>query len=155
MTNRVVGPWKNLKILCAWKFFSLHRVSSRFEHGSVIVHNIVAYHIGFECCPSKYDQVKKLVLTNRLLCWVLSTTDQDFLASQFSCHPHTVDTTPQKCCENKVKIYVKKRLREKSGMNWYSITTRRIRTLLWKTGTESSMTHANDDGDNNTTSSLA
>ena len=34
---------KNMKILREWKLFCSLRGNSRFEHGSVIVHNIFAY----------------------------------------------------------------------------------------------------------------
>ena len=43
-----------------------------------------------ECSPSFHDPGKMLVLPNRLLCWVLSTSDQDFVSFQpIWCHPHT------------------------------------------------------------------
>ena len=55
--------------------------------------------------------------------------------------PHTVNTTPQMPWEYGAK-HVEKWLRESSEMNNYSITTKRIRTTMWKnkTETESSMT---------------
>ena len=43
MTSHVIRPWRNTKILREWKFFCSSRWNSRFEHGSVIVHNIFAY----------------------------------------------------------------------------------------------------------------
>ena len=43
VTNHVIKPRKNTKILKGWKFFSSPRGHSRPEHGSVIVHNIFAY----------------------------------------------------------------------------------------------------------------
>ena len=43
-----------------------------------------------ECSPSIHDARKMLVLPNRLLCWVVSTSDQDFVSFQpILCHPHT------------------------------------------------------------------
>ena len=43
-----------------------------------------------ECSPSIHDPGKMLVLANRLLCCVLSTSDQDFVSFQpILCHPHT------------------------------------------------------------------
>ena len=48
------------------------------------------FHIVFEWIPSIHDQGKMLVLPNRLLCWVLSTSDQCFVSFQpILCHPHT------------------------------------------------------------------
>ena len=48
------------------------------------------FHIVFECSPSIHDPGKMLVLPNRLLDSVLSTSDQDFVAFQpISCPPHT------------------------------------------------------------------
>ena len=47
------------------------------------------FHIVFECNPSVHDQGKMLVLPNRLLYWVLYTSDQCFVSFQPSwCHPH-------------------------------------------------------------------
>ena len=67
------------------------RENSRFEHGSVIVHSIFAYlALLLSASPSTHDPGKMLVLPNRLLCWVLSTSDQDFVSFQpILCHPHT------------------------------------------------------------------
>ena len=46
--------------------------------------------IVFECIPSIHDPRKMLVLPNQLLCWVVSTSDQDFVSFQtILCHPHT------------------------------------------------------------------
>ena len=46
--------------------------------------------IVIECSPGIHDQGKMLVLPNRLLCWVLSTSDQCFVSFQpILCHPHT------------------------------------------------------------------
>ena len=46
--------------------------------------------IVFECSPSIHDQRKMLVLPNRLLCWVVSTSDWDFVSFQpILCQPHT------------------------------------------------------------------
>ena len=48
------------------------------------------FHIVFECSPSIHDPGKMLVLPNRLLCWVLYTSDQDFVSFQpILWHPHT------------------------------------------------------------------
>ena len=48
------------------------------------------FHIVFECSPSIHDQGKMLVLPNRLLYEVLSTSDQCFVSFQpIWCHPHT------------------------------------------------------------------
>ena len=48
------------------------------------------FHNVFECSPSIHDQGTMLVLPNRLLYWVLSTSDQDFVSFQpILCHPHT------------------------------------------------------------------
>ena len=48
------------------------------------------FHIVFECNPSIHDQRKMSVLPNRLLCSVVSTSDQDFVSFQpILCHPHT------------------------------------------------------------------
>ena len=37
------------------------------------------FHIVFECSPSIHDPRKMLVLPNRLLCWVVSTSDPGFV----------------------------------------------------------------------------
>ena len=43
-----------------------------------------------KCIPSFHDQGKMLVLPNRLLYWVLSTSDQRYVSLQpIWCHPHT------------------------------------------------------------------
>ena len=43
-----------------------------------------------ECSPSTHDPGKMSFLPNRLIYWVLSTSDQDFVSFQpISCHPHT------------------------------------------------------------------
>ena len=48
------------------------------------------FNIVFECIPSIHDQGKMLVLTNSLLCLVLSTSDQCCVSFQpILCHPHT------------------------------------------------------------------
>ena len=48
------------------------------------------FRIFVECSPSIHDPRKMLVLPNRLLCQVLSTSDQDFVSFQpVLCHPHT------------------------------------------------------------------
>ena len=48
------------------------------------------FRIVVECSPSIHDQEMMLVLANRLLYWVLSTSDQDFVSFQpILCHPHT------------------------------------------------------------------
>ena len=48
------------------------------------------FHIVFECISSIHDQGKMLVLPNRLLYKVLSTSDQCFVSFQrIRCHPHT------------------------------------------------------------------
>ena len=48
------------------------------------------FHIVFECTPGVHDPGKMLVLPNRLLCSVLSTSDQCFVSFQpIQCHPHT------------------------------------------------------------------
>ena len=48
------------------------------------------FHTVFEYSPSFRDPGKMLVLPNRLLYWVLSTSDQDFVSFQpIFCHPHT------------------------------------------------------------------
>ena len=52
--------------------------------------NLCLFHIFFECSPSVPDQQKMLVLPNRLLCWVISTSDFCFATFQpILCHPHT------------------------------------------------------------------
>ena len=43
MTFHVIGPRRNTKSLREWKFLCSPCWNSRFEHGSVIVHNIFAY----------------------------------------------------------------------------------------------------------------
>ena len=46
--------------------------------------------IVFECSPSVHDPRKMLVIPNRLLCWVISTSDQYCVSCQpILCHPHT------------------------------------------------------------------
>ena len=40
------------------------------------------FRIDVECSPSIHDQGKMLVLPNRLLCWVIFTSDQDFVSFQ-------------------------------------------------------------------------
>ena len=48
------------------------------------------FHTVSECSPSFHDPRKMLVLTNRLLCWVVSTSDQDFVSYlPILSHPHT------------------------------------------------------------------
>ena len=48
------------------------------------------FRIVVESTPSIHDPRKMLVLPNRLLYWVLSTSDQDFVSFQpILCHPHT------------------------------------------------------------------
>ena len=48
------------------------------------------FHIVFECSPSTHDQGMMLVLPNRLLYWVLSTSDLYFVSFQpIRRHPHT------------------------------------------------------------------
>ena len=48
------------------------------------------FHIVFECTPGIHDQGKMLVLPNRFLRLVLSTSDQDFVSFQpILCYPHT------------------------------------------------------------------
>ena len=48
------------------------------------------FRIVFECSSSIHDPRKMLVLPNQLLCWVLSTADQDFVSFQpILRHPHT------------------------------------------------------------------
>ena len=45
--------------------------------------------IDVECTPSIHDPGKMSVLPNRLLCWVVSTSDQGFVSFQpILCHPH-------------------------------------------------------------------
>ena len=52
-----------------WQFFSSTRGNSRFEHGSVTVHNIFAYlALSLSAAQVVHDPRKMLVLTNRLLC---------------------------------------------------------------------------------------
>ena len=51
---------------------------------------VCLFGIVFECIPSFHDPGKMLVLPNRLLHWVLSTSDQDFVSFQPNLyHPHT------------------------------------------------------------------
>ena len=45
MTFHITKPWRNTKILREWKFFCSFRWSSRFEHGPVIINDILAYFI--------------------------------------------------------------------------------------------------------------
>ena len=46
--------------------------------------------IVFEYTPGIHDSGKMLVLPNQLLCWVISTSDQDFISFQpILCLPHT------------------------------------------------------------------
>ena len=48
------------------------------------------FHMVFKCSPGIHDQGKMLVLPNRLLYWVLSTSDQCFVSFQpILSHPHT------------------------------------------------------------------
>ena len=48
------------------------------------------FRIVVECIPSIHDPGKMLVLPSRLLCWVISTLDQDSVSFQpILCHPHT------------------------------------------------------------------
>ena len=76
MTLHIIGPRRNTDMLREWLFLYSHRGNSRFKHGSVIVHNIFVYFdIVFECTPGIQDQGKMLVLPNRLLYSVLSTSD--------------------------------------------------------------------------------
>ena len=83
MTFHITRPWRNTKILRLWKFFSSTRGNSRFKHGSVnCPQYLCLFHINFECSPSIHDPIKMLVLPNRLLCWVISTSDQDFVSFQ-------------------------------------------------------------------------
>ena len=84
-------PWRNTDIFRVLKFFSSQRGNSRIQ---TLLCNcprcLCLFHIVFECSPSKHDQGKMLVLPIRLLYWVLSTSDQDFVSFQpILCHPHT------------------------------------------------------------------
>ena len=55
----------------------------------MIVHNIFAY-FALSLSAGFHDPRKMLVLPNRLLCKVVSTSDQDFVSFQpILCHPHT------------------------------------------------------------------
>ena len=48
------------------------------------------FHIVFECSPNIHDPRKMLVLPNRLLYWIFSTSDRCFVSFQLIlCHPHT------------------------------------------------------------------
>ena len=48
------------------------------------------FDIVVECKPNKRGQGMMLDLPNQLLCWVVSTSDQDFVSFQpILCHPHT------------------------------------------------------------------
>ena len=91
MTFQITRPWRNTNILRVWKFFRSSRGNSQFKHGSVVCPQyLCSFGIVVECIPSVHDQGKILVLPNQLLCWVLSTSDQDFLSFQpIICHPDT------------------------------------------------------------------
>ena len=81
---------RNTKILRVWYFLYFSRWNSRFEHGSVIVHNIFACFTLSLSATQVYIQERCWLLQNRLLCWVVSTSDQDFVSFQpILCHPHT------------------------------------------------------------------
>ena len=61
------------------------------------------FHIVVECSPSIHDQGKMLVLPNRLLCWVISTSDQCFVSFQpiFMSSTFTDKNNPFSRCTNK------------------------------------------------------
>ena len=62
---------KNYEDFHRWNFFTFSQY-------------LYLFHIVFEYSPSFHDQQKMLILPKRLLCWVLSTSDQFlFLSSQF------------------------------------------------------------------------
>ena len=84
-------------------FSCSHRGNSRFKHGSVIVHNIFAYFtLSLSASPSIHVQQKMLVLPNRLLCWVVSTSDQDLVSFQpILFHPHKNKKNPFSRCTNR------------------------------------------------------
>ena len=73
------------------KFFGCSRGNSGFKHGSVIIYNIFAYFtLSLNTSQGIHDEGKMLVLPNRLLYFVLSTSDQCFVSFQpILCHPHT------------------------------------------------------------------
>ena len=103
MTFHIVGPRRNTKILGVLKFFSCSCVNSGFKHGSVTVSNIFAYFTLSLSTPGPHDQQKMLVLPNRLLYWVHSTSDQSSVSFRpFLCHPHTqIRITPFSRCTKK------------------------------------------------------
>ena len=91
MTIHVIIPWRNTKILRELKFVcsSPQKFAIRTWFWYCPQYHCL-FHIVFECSPSIHDPRKTLVLPNRLLCWVLSTPDQDFVSFQpIWCHPHT------------------------------------------------------------------
>ena len=91
MTFHIIRPWRNTKILRVWKFFSSSHGNSRLKTWFCnCPQYLCLFHIVFEYSPSIHDQWKTLVLPNRLLPWVLSTSDQCFVSFQpIWCHPHT------------------------------------------------------------------
>ena len=74
-----------------WSFFRCSCGNSGFKHGSVIVYNIFAY-FTLSLNTPQVHMIKERCwfFPNRLLYWVLSTSDQDFVSFQpILCHPHT------------------------------------------------------------------
>ena len=82
---------KRIDFFRAWKFFSCSCGIFGIKLGSVFVNNIFAYFtMSLSTSQENIYLRNMLVLSNRLLCWVLSTSDQDFVSSQpIWCDPHT------------------------------------------------------------------
>ena len=78
-TMKKYEDFQSMKLFCSTRW------NSRFKHGSVIVHNIFSY-FTLSLSASQVYMIKERCWfsPSRLLCWVLSTSDQCFfLSSQF------------------------------------------------------------------------
>ena len=91
MTLHIKRPSRNRKILRVWKLFLfLPRKFAIQTWLCSCLQYLCLFQIVFECIPSIHDQGKRLVLPNRLLCSVISTSDHCFVSFQPTLsHPHT------------------------------------------------------------------
>ena len=104
MTFHIIRPWRNTTILRVWKFFSSHHGNSRFNHGSVIVHNIFAYFTLSLSAAQVYMIKERCWFSkNRLLYWLLfpHRINVLFLSSQFDVIHITDENNPFSRCTKK------------------------------------------------------
>ena len=91
MTFHIIGPWGDPQIFRVWQFFSCSPLKFAIQTCLCYCPQYLwLFGIVCECIPSFHDQGMMLVLPNQLLCWGLSTSDQDLVSFQpIWCHPHT------------------------------------------------------------------